>query len=110
MLSIANGVMIMATHNPRHNFNFEGGDLLHSMGASWFVSYSYYLYVNKEHTNWQDVGHRSRVSVFSNSGKYHRFFLMKISEMNEKNLDKNMLGLKGLKIKQMANELLMHNK
>jgi hypothetical protein len=93
----------------RHVFNFENGDILTTMGASWFVSYAYYLYVDREHINWEEVSTRqSRMSVFSNSKKHHRFFLMKISEMNEKNLDKNTLGLKGSKIKQMARELLTH--
>lgn len=25
-----------------HSFSFEGGDILRKIGASWFVSYSYY--------------------------------------------------------------------
>jgi hypothetical protein len=94
----------------RHVFNFENGDILTTMGASWFVSYAYYLYVDSKHTNWQDVGHRVRVSKFTNSKKYHHFFLTKICEMNEQNLSKNKLRLKGSKIKQMANELLIHIK
>lgn len=93
----------------RHVFNFENGDILTTMGASWFVSYAYYLYVDREHTKWQEVStHQSRASVFSSSKKYHRFFLGKINEMNERNLNKNTLGLKGSKIKQMAKELLTH--
>lgn len=35
-----------------HFFNFIGGDILSKMGASWFVSYSYYLHVDKKHENW----------------------------------------------------------
>jgi hypothetical protein len=99
----------MAIHNPRHDFNFEGGGLLHTMGAAWFVSYAYYVYFNKEHINWQEVAtYKSRASTFSSSKKYHHFFLLRICGMNEKNLDKNTLGLKGSKIKQMAKELLTH--
>lgn len=91
----------------RHVFNFENGDILTTMGASWFVSYAYYLYVDRKHTNWQEVPtHQNRASVFSSSKKFHRFFLTKISQMNETNLSKNTLGLKGTKIKQMANEIL----
>lgn len=99
--------MAMATHNPRHNFNFEGGDLLHTMGATWFVSYAYYLQIKREHTNWQKVTtYRNRISVFNGSKKYHRFFLSQITGMNEANLDKNTLGLSGLEVKEMARELL----
>ena len=93
----------------RHVFNFENGDILTTMGASWFVSYAYYIYVDKKHTNWQEVPtHQNRANTFSSSKKHHRVFLTKISEMNEQNLNKNTLGLKGSKIKQMANEVLMH--
>jgi len=101
----------MATHNPRHNFNFEGGDLLHTMGATWFVSYAYYIYVDKGHANWRKVStHQSRASVFSNSKEHHRFFLLKIIEMNEDNLNKNTIGLKGFEVKQMAKDLLTNIK
>jgi hypothetical protein len=31
----------------RNAFNFEGGEELVTMGASWFVSYSYYCYRDK---------------------------------------------------------------
>ena len=30
-----------------HAFNFEGGEDLTAMGATWFVSYSYYEYIDK---------------------------------------------------------------
>jgi hypothetical protein len=42
-------IMFMA----RHCFIFENGDMLTTMGATWFVSYAYYFYVNSEHTNWR---------------------------------------------------------
>jgi hypothetical protein len=99
----------MATHNPRHNFNFEGGDLLHTMGASWFVSYHYNLHIDRGHINWQKVStYRNRMSVYNGSKRYHRFFLSQIVGMNEGNLSKNTLGLSGLEVKQMAKRLLTH--
>ena len=39
----------------RHVFLFNGGGLLTSMGASWFVSYCYYEYIDKTHQNWTCV-------------------------------------------------------
>lgn len=35
----------------RHCFNFEGGEDLTTMGASWFVSYAYYCNVGSSHQN-----------------------------------------------------------
>jgi hypothetical protein len=32
-----------------HDFNFEGGHYLTRMGATWFVSYSYYCDIDKSH-------------------------------------------------------------
>jgi hypothetical protein len=90
----------------RHCFNFEGGDMLTTMGASWFVSYAYHLYVNNEHTNWREVGtYQNRQSVFSQSKEYHRFFFEKIIEMNESRLETNTLGLKGREVIRMAEEI-----
>ena len=75
------------------------------MGASWFVSYGYYLYINPEHKNWQNVSISIRESNFKKSEEHHRLFLSKIIEMNEHKLDTNKLGLKGCKVKQMAEEI-----
>jgi hypothetical protein len=91
----------------RHCFNFEGGDQLTTMGATWFVSYAYYTYINRTHTNWQKVStHRGRASVFQGSKRYHSYWLSKIGKMSDNNLEKNTLGLRGFKVKQMAKEIL----
>jgi len=77
------------------------------MGASWFVSYAYYRYIDGEHTNWQQVStYENRVRTFDWSKKHHQYFLSKIAEMKDDNLNKNTLDLKGSKIKQMAKEVL----
>lgn len=102
MLSLQ-GVMRLA----RHGFSFENGDILTTMGASWFVSYAYYRYIDGGHNNWKEVStYQNRVKTFDWSKIHHRYFLSKIAEMNEVNLNKNTLGLKGSKIKQMAKEVL----
>ena len=36
----------------RHTFSFLGGEDLTTMGATWFVSYAYYKYVDSSHKNW----------------------------------------------------------
>ena len=38
-----------------HNFSFEGGEYLRKIGASWFVSYCYYLNIDQSHKNWASV-------------------------------------------------------
>lgn len=91
----------------RHVFSFENGDILTTMGATWFVSYAYYRYIDGGHANWQQVStYQNRVRTFDWSKKHHKYFLEKIAEMNDVNLNKNTLGLRGLEIKRMAKELL----
>ena len=90
-----------------NNYNFEGGDKLRRMGASWFVSYSFYSYKNKSHMNWNRIStYPFRISVFYRTKNYHEFWLGKILEMNNLNLKKNEIDLDAEKIKEMAKELL----
>ena len=90
-----------------HIYNFEGGDKLTKMGASWFVSYSFYFYKDKSHMNWQRIStFQLRIGVFNRTKKYHEFWLGKILEMNNRNLNKNEIGLYAEKIKEMAKILL----
>jgi len=50
----------------RHTFNFDGGGYLTTMGASWFISCSFYCYKDKTHINWQKVStYRSRISILA---------------------------------------------
>jgi hypothetical protein len=89
-----------------HPFNFNGGGELASMGAAWFVSYSYYN-IDETHTNWETVStYRYRISVFEQTGNFHQFWLTQVLDMNDDNLEKNEIGLTGPQIKQMARELL----
>jgi len=91
----------------RHTFNFEGGDELTTMGASWFVSYSFYYYKDKSHMNWQEIlTYQSRINVFNRTKNFHVFWFERILEMNNSNLDKNEIGLSADKVKEMANILL----
>lgn len=90
-----------------HNYNFEGGEILSRISASWFVSYCYYNFLDANHKNWETSSTASsRKSKYNNSKKYHLLWLQRISEMNERNLSKNEIGLKGYEVVEMAKKLL----
>ena len=91
----------------RHTFKFAGGDDLTTIGAVWFVSYSYYLYIDRNHLNWQSVKtYQNRICTFNRTISLHNFWLGKCLEMNEINLNKNKIGLQGSRVKQMAKDIL----
>ena len=91
----------------RHIFRLDGGDDLTTMGASWFVSYCYYKTISPNHTNWNKIKTASnRISVFSGTKHYHKYWLQEVLKMSDSNLNKNSLGLKAQQIKQMAEEIL----
>ena len=90
-----------------HDFSFDGGDILSKMGASWFVSYSYYKYIDNNHTNWSRVStSQSRISKFNTSKSYHKYWLNQVITMNPANLSKNTIGISAIQTKSMARELL----
>ncbi|WP_443738705.1 hypothetical protein [Treponema sp.] len=99
----------------RHSSRFEGGEDLTTMGASWFVSYCYYEFIDPAHNNWLKVKTwRNRVSVYestkvckTNSGEpLHKFYLKQIVYMDDNNLNKNSLDLSAKEIKAMVQKLL----
>ena len=90
-----------------HDFNFDGGDELSKIGASWFVSYSFYIYKDKSHMNWKRIKTSTyRIGVFNRTKNYHEFWLEKILEMNNLKLKTNKLSLDAEKVKEMAKILL----
>ena len=90
-----------------HDFSFDGGDILSRMGASWFVSYSYYKYIDNNHINWSLVSTaQSRISKFNTSKSYHKYWLNQVLIMNPANLSKNTIGISASQTKSMARELL----
>jgi hypothetical protein len=92
----------------RHTFNFDGGDDLTTMGASWFVSYLYYLYIDNSHINWNNISTVDlRMNTFNKTGKYYKYWLQQILIMRDCNLNKNKIGLNAMNIKRMAKELLL---
>ncbi|MDE7263950.1 MAG: hypothetical protein K2N64_04755 [Anaeroplasmataceae bacterium] len=91
----------------RNTFTFDGGEELTTMGAGWFVSYCWYKNVDSMHSNWKRVStYKGRISVFNRTRKYFKYWLVQIGNMNEKNLNKGAIGLRGNEIKLMAKKLL----
>lgn len=90
-----------------HDYNFAGGNILANMGASWFVSYSWYCFVNKNHKNWLNIStYEGRISSFKRSVSYHNFWLQQIAHMSENKLSTNKIGLSGSDVIYMAKKLL----
>ena len=89
------------------NFSFEGGYDLRRMCASWFVSYTYYENIDKNHKNWNSVKTaKSRMSKYNASRQYHKLWLSKVADMNDVSLNQNKIGLTAEQVKRMAFELL----
>lgn len=90
-----------------HDFNFEGGEILAKMGATWFVSYAYYNRIDKNHTNWARVSTtQPRQSKYNKGTDFHKSWLKEVISMNPANLCKNTIGLDAEQTKAMARELL----
>ena len=88
----------------RHSFDFEGGEDLTTMGATWFVSYCYYDKIDRTHKNWKK--YPERVSIYNRTDHYHRFWLERILEMDTERLSTNTIGLTGDEVIKMAKILL----
>lgn len=90
----------------RNVFNFQGGDKLTSMGASWFVSYCYFENIDPNHQNWNYGDVATQKSKYSNSKQYHKAWLLEVLNMHDGYLSKNQIQLTPLEVKQMAKKLL----
>lgn len=90
-----------------HVFSFAGGELLAKMAAWWFVSYSYYLYVDRTHRKWETVTtEATRRSVYGRSKEYHTYWLGEIEFMERLDVHGNTAGLTSSEIKSMARKVL----
>lgn len=95
----------------RHTFDFEGGEKLTTIGATFFVSYLYSQSIDSRHSNWERIStRRSRISTIKSSERYHCTWLARISSMSDANLSKNTLGLEGTEVKAMARAVLQKAK
>jgi hypothetical protein len=90
-----------------HAFNFDGGSKLNTMGATWFVSHAFYTHIDKTHLDWRNVKtYPRRASVFNHTHGFHKFWLEKIGEMDDRRLNTNIIGLPAARTKEMVKELL----
>lgn len=93
--------------NTGHSFNFNGGDVLSKMGATWFVSYTYFHYIDKNHRNWEKISTAEyRKGIWGSSQNYHKEWLEQIVYMSDKRLNKNQIGVDSKTTKSMARQLL----
>ena len=86
-------------------FNFEGGKFLSDIGASWFIAYAYYTYVDSNYLVWNSLDKESvatRKSNFFKYKMYHKIWAEKVLYMNENNLKKTKLNLLPTDVKAMA--------
>lgn len=89
-----------------HSFNFEGGEELSKIGATWFVSYAYWHY-DTSHTNWTKVKTcPSRISTYNKTKQYHIFWLKQVLDMNPNQLIRNEIKVDPETTKEHARELL----
>lgn len=81
---------------------------LKRMGASWFVSYSYYKKIDPSHRNWEknDTNDTIRIPAYNRTVLNHKNFLLEILKKSDDMLSRNTLGLDGKVIKIMAHKIL----
>jgi hypothetical protein len=78
----------------KHDFNFKGGEYLTKIGATWFVSYSFYCLRDNTHMNWEKIKtHKSRISTFNKTENNHEFWLQQVVNMDNDRLNTNKLNL-----------------
>ncbi len=90
-----------------HIFSFAGGEILAQIGAWWFVSYSYYKYVDRNHLNWSYVKtESSRRNKYEKSTEYHTYWLTEVLSMERLDVHGNSGNLTSKQIKEMAKKIL----
>ena len=93
--------------NINHDYNFDGGDKLRSIGASWFISYMYWWYIDRTHLNWKKVKtYQTRMFTCNESKKYHLFWTNQVMQMDYDRLSTNKIDLDWFDVKYMASKLL----
>lgn len=91
----------------RHGFEFAGGDMLTTIGVTWFVSFAYCESVDRSHRNWERVTTAAnRKATFERSREYHRLWLEEVAHMNPKQLSRNTIGVAPSDCKAMARDVL----
>lgn len=119
----------MTITKEKHSFNFVGGDKLSSMGATWFVLYHYYKTSDSSYDKWKEKSENSakiRLSTYekevgkrlSDYGKESEcamefgdcsiveYWLEKIQEMDDCNLDKSNFNVTPEEVKRLCSLML----
>lgn len=67
----------------------------------------YFENVDSSHKNWEKIStKKSRIGNIENSEEFHKYWLDCVLAMNDRNLEKNTLGLTGTEVKEMAKQIL----
>ena len=75
---------------------------LRSMGIAWFISYSYYLRVDRRHINWRNVGDvDSRISTYESGNRHYRQMLDIVGGKDFNRFARSGLGLTVQEISDM---------
>ena len=89
----------------KHDYNFNGGNLLRKIGASYYVCYLYSLNKDPNETRWESIGTKDRRNkTIIKHTKYCKPWLEEISKM--KKVASNSMGLSIDEVKKYAEELL----
>ena len=95
------------TSKGNHVFSFAGGEQLAGIAAWWFVSFSYYLYVDRTHLGWRAVSTADyRRKIYYNTQKYHSYWLLEVLDMNNLDVHGNSAGISGAETKRMAEAII----
>ena len=85
-----------------HAFNFEGGELLAKIGASWFSSYWNFNNRPQKDLHWErSKTARERIVRYNNTKHYHDNWRREVLKMNDSRLSRNKIGLTGAQVKNL---------
>jgi len=87
-------------------FDCNGGDILAEIGASYLISYLYYININPEHLNYKKRSTQMISKIIKNQ-QYVRDWVNYVSELDQiKNrLASNTIGLMGYEVVDMTKKL-----
>ena len=93
----------------KHDYNFNGGNYLRRIGASYYVCYLYSINKNSNETRWQSVNTKdSRNKIIIKRNSFCRLWLEEICKMQK--VGTNSMGLTVGEVNTYASELLLlHN-
>ena len=89
----------------KHDYNFNGGNLLRRIGASYYVCYLYGINIDPSETRWQQMKTKDfRNKLIAKHTKYCSPWLEEISKMEK--VETNLMGLTVCEVHKYAEVLL----